>query len=294
MLPIVTMGKKDMPEAKETNRRMPGESSVEGVDSLKRLNFDAFIIDLDGCVYRGETPIPGAGTAIAALMKKGKKILFVTNNSTDTPGGFSKKLRGMGIEVPPSMILTSSVATAIQMRALDRGKVFMIGETGLKEALEGEGFEIVGEGGAGKAEYVVTGLDRALTYGKVAAACSAISRGAKYLATNDDPVLPYEGGYLPGAGAIVSMIRTVTGKRPLVMGKPSKRIITTALGLLKTSRERVAIVGDAIGLDIRAGKRAGLFSILVLTGVSKREDVEKSTIKPDLVLDGIGDLLERV
>lgn len=258
---------------------------------MGKLEMDAFIFDLDGCIYRGDTAIPGADKVISSLNARGKKILFVTNNSTRTPEGFSNKLEGLGIGVPASLILTSSGATAIYMRDLERGVVFVVGESGLKEALEREGFEVVGEGDAMRARYVVSGLDRGLTYSKVAAACSAIRGGATYIATNRDPVLPHEGGYLPGAGSIVNMIRTVTGKSPLTIGKPSRRMMDMALGILGTCRARTAMVGDTLDLDIEAGKRAGLFSILVLTGVSKREDVAKSRAKPDLILDSVKDLI---
>jgi len=258
---------------------------------MSKLDLDAFIFDLDGCIYRGDTAVPGSDKTISALKGKGKKILFLTNNSTRSPEGFSAKLKGLGIDVPPSLILTSAGATAMYMRNLEKGRVFVVGESGLENALEEEGFEIVGEGDALKAKYVVSGLDRAMTYGKVAAACSAIRGGARYIATNEDPVLPHEGGYLPGAGSIVSMIRTATGRRPLVIGKPSKRMMEMALGMLGIRRERTAMVGDTLDLDITAGKRARLFSILVLTGVSRREDVEKSRVKPDLVLESVSDLM---
>jgi 4-nitrophenyl phosphatase len=259
---------------------------------MRQLDLDAFIFDLDGCIYRGDAPIPGAEKTVSTLRGKGKKVLFLTNNSTRTPEGFSEKLRGFGIDVPPSLILTSAGATAIHMRSLEKGRVFVVGEIGLEEALAKEGFEVVGESCAMKAKYVVSGLDRALTYGKVAAACSAIRGGATYIATNEDPVLPHEGGYLPGAGSIVSMIRTATGRRPLVIGKPSRRMVEMALGLLKTGRDRTAMVGDTLDLDIAAAKRARLFSILVLTGVSGREDVEKSRVKPDLILESVRDLIK--
>lgn len=276
-------------------RYAPGCRQWRGMATcMDKLDLDAFIFDLDGCIYRGDNAIPGSGKALSSLRKKGKKILFLTNNSTMTPEGFSSKLNRFGIEAPPSLILTSAGATAIYMRNLERGPVFIVGESGLQKALEREGFKVVGEDHALDAKYVVSGLDRTLTYAKVAAACSAIRGGAKYIATNEDPVLPHEGGYLPGAGSIVSMIHTVTGRRPLVIGKPSRRMMDMALGTLGTCRGRTAMVGDTLGLDIAAGKKARLFSILVLTGVSRRDDVAKSIAKPDLVLESVGDLADLV
>ncbi len=257
-----------------------------------KLDHEAFIIDLDGCVYRGNTIIPGADRAISELRRRGKRILFLTNNSTETPEGFARRLRAFGIESDPSLILTSAVATAMYMRRLERGTAYVVGEEGLRLALEGEGFRVVEHGEAESAKYVVSGLDRKLTYAKIAAACSAIFNGARYIATNADPVLPFEGGYLPGAGAILSMISAVTGQKPLVIGKPSKRIISMALRKLGASSARTALVGDVLDIDIMAGKRAGLFSILLLSGVSRREDVEKSRLKPDLVLEDLSKVLD--
>jgi len=271
---------------------MPLTSNVwgSGAIGMSKLDFDAFILDLDGCIYSGDSLIPGSERAVSSLRANGKKILFLTNNSTNTSQGFSEKLKGLGIHVPPQSILTSAVATAIYMRRLQRGKVFVVGESGLKNALAAEGFEVVDEGGASKAKYVVSGLDRTLTYRKTAAACSAIRGGAKYIATNEDPVFPSEGGLLPGAGSIACMIATATGRRPLVIGKPSKRMVEMGLEMLGTHRERTAMVGDTLDLDVKAAKRAGLFSILVLTGVSRRADVERSRVKPDLILESVSNL----
>jgi 4-nitrophenyl phosphatase len=259
-----------------------------------KLDFNAYIFDLDGCIYRGDVLIPGADKVIMKLRAQKRKILFLTNNSTGSPLDYSKKLRGMGIDASPSDILTSSAATAIYMRKLEKGSVYVIGEKALKDAIAAEGFQILGEEDARGAKYVVSGLDRELSYGKVSAACSSILMGAKYLATNADPTLPYEGGYLPGAGAIISMISRVTGRRPSVIGKPSKNMMTLALGILGTDMMNTAIVGDALDIDIKAGKKANLYSILVLTGVTQRRELENNSSQPNLVLNSIQDLMEYI
>jgi 4-nitrophenyl phosphatase len=259
-----------------------------------KLDFNAYIIDLDGCIFRGNMLIPGADEVIVNLRTKKRKMLFLTNNSTASPSDYSTKLKGMGVDVNPHDILTSSIGMAMYMRKLEKGGVYVIGEKALKAAIAAEGFQILREVDAKKAKYVVSGLDRKLTYDKVSAACSAIFIGAKYLATNTDPILPYEGGQLPGAGAIVSMILRVTNKRPLVIGKPSTNMITIALNILGTEAKQTAIVGDSLDTDIKAGKKMNLFSILTLTGVTKKEDLKNHPVQPDLVLNSIKDLVEYI
>lgn len=258
-----------------------------------KLGFKAYIFDLDGCVYRSDEPLPGAREAIERLREKGRKILFLTNNSTGTPRGYAEKLTGIGIEATPEDVLTSSEAMAIHMRRLERGRVYVIGEEALVEAISREGFEIVGEEGAPQARYVVSGLDRGLTYGKLSAACSAIFNGAIYLATNTDPVLPTKAGFFPGAGAISSMIRGVTGVRPRVIGKPSKWIISLALSRMGVVAREAAIVGDSVETDIVAGRNSGLFTILISAGYPNDKSSRRK-IRPDLTLRSLRDLLQHI
>ena len=259
-----------------------------------KLNFKAFIFDIDGSLSRGNSPIEGASEIIAMLRRKGKKILLLTNNSTGTPEGYEEKLGKMGINVSQEEILTSSMATAVYMKKFNQGKVYVIGEEALSSAISREGFTILNEEEAREAKYVVCGLDRHVTYDKLAAASYAIQNGAKFIAANADRSLPVEDGYLPGAGAILSAIIKTTNVRPLIVGKPSKRIMKIAMDRLGTTKDEVAIVGDALETDIKAGRNSRIYSILVLTGVTKEEDLATSRVKPDLVLGsiaGLSDLL---
>jgi 4-nitrophenyl phosphatase len=255
-----------------------------------KLNFKAFIFDIDGSLSKGDSPIEGAPEIIAMLRRKGKKILLLTNNSTGTPKEYAKKLGKMGIGVSEEEILTSSMATAAYMKKFDRGGVYVVGEEALASAISGEGFTILNEEGVRKAGYVVCGLDRHVTYEKLAAASYAIQNGAKFIAANADRSLPMEDGYLPGAGAILSAIIKTTNVRPLVVGKPSKRIMKIALDWLGMTKDEVAIVGDTLETDIKAGRNSGIYSILVLTGVSKEEELATSRVKPDLVLASVAAL----
>lgn len=258
----------------------------------RKLDFKAFIFDLDGCVYRGERPVEGAVDVISALKAKRKKVLFLTNNSTKTPREYADKLRKMGIEVSTQEIMTSSIATAIYMRRLEREGCYVIGEKALKSALCNEGFTLLSEAEAKMARYLICGLDFDLTYRKLAAACIAIQCGAKFIATNADPSLPIEGGLMPGAGAIISAIVEVTGVKPIIVGKPSKRIMDIAIKKLDVSKEEVAIIGDCLYTDLAAGKGAGIYTILVLTGATTKDDLMKSKQKPNLILESVADLLK--
>jgi len=258
----------------------------------RKLDFKAFIFDLDGCIYRGDRPVEGAVDVIDTLRAKEKKVLFLTNNSTKTPREYTNKLRRMGIEASTQEIMTSSLATAIYMRRLERGGCYVIGEEALESALSGEGFTLLDEAEAKRARYLVCGLDFGLTYEKLVAACFAIQGGAKFIATNADPSLPVEGGFMPGAGAIISAIVEATGVKPIVVGKPSKKIMDIALKRLGVSREEAAIIGDCLYTDLAAGKRAGIYTILVLTGATSKDDLMESRQQPDLILESVADLLK--
>ncbi len=271
-----------------------------------RLHHEAFIFDLDGCIYRGNSVIEGAPEVVEALRGKGRKVLFLTNNSTKTPRQFVEKLARMGIAANDADIMTSSIATSKYLRGRRRGRgiergregetgrgrgsCYVVGEEGLCAALRSEGFELLEEGRAAEADYIVCGLDMKVTYEKLAAACVAIQNGAKFIATNADPNLPVEGGYLPGAGSIVRLIEEATGVRPLIIGKPSPRIVRMALERLGTTAGETAMVGDTLNMDIKAGRAAGLLTILVLTGAADMRAVSSSRVKPDIVLDSVAGL----
>ncbi len=254
------------------------------------VNLKGLIIDLDGCVYRGEELVDGADVAIKSLKESGKKILYLTNNSTKTPEEYAAKLQKLGIEALPRDILTSATATAQYMRSFEKGKCFVVGERALRTALAQEGFTIV-DGVDEDVRYVVCGLDRQLTYDKLAAACLAVQRGAKFIATNADPVLPVEKGHLPGAGSIVGAIKIATGLKPIVVGKPSKYIMDLAIKRLGVEKDKVAIVGDQIDIDVRAGKVVGIHTILLLTG---RDLPKRSDLSPDLVIKSLQDLISMI
>jgi 4-nitrophenyl phosphatase len=255
------------------------------------------LIDLDGVVYIGRDPIRGSAGFLAEARRRGLRFLLVTNNSTTSPELVAERLRGMQIEVQPDEILTSAQAAVayVKLHAEPGARVRIIGEAGLRQAAEEEGFRIV-EDGEATADWVIAGLDRAFNYEKLARATRDIMRGARFVATNADALLPIEGGqFVPGAGTMVAAIKTATAVEPVVLGKPEQGLFEHGLRRLGgLAAQEAAMVGDRIDTDIVGGHRAGLRTILVLSGVSTRAEGEAGTPPPDAIvadLAGVADLL---
>jgi len=246
-----------------------------------------FLIDLDGVVYTGNTAIRGAAEFFQFLETTGRRSVCITNNSTLTAEQYVTKLDGMGIRVRESQILTSPQATAIYLREeLGMGpgaRVFPIGEEGLVRAMLAEGFELVDN----RAEVVVCGLDRRLTYERLMRACFAIRDGAKLIASNPDLALPTERGILPGNGATIAYLEAATGVTATVIGKPEATMLNVAMEMAGARREETAMIGDNLLTDIPAGINAGVTSILVLTGLARREDLAGAAVQPHLVLEDL-------
>jgi len=247
-----------------------------------------FLIDLDGCIYRGNQPLPSSKEFIDFLHKRSYKVLFLTNNSTQLPSEYVKKLRNMDIFAEEKEILTSGVATALYLKNWkQKGKAYVIGENALKEAILSVGWEIDDN----DVDAVVVGLDRNFTFEKLKKANYLIRKGARFIATNPDKTFPQENSIEPGAGSIVSAVSSASQRRPIVIGKPSSYIGKIALSMLDLLPSEVAIVGDRIDTDVLLAKRIKSISFLVLTGVSTNEDLVKSKIKPDLVFNNLTELL---
>jgi len=258
------------------------------------LRIKGLIIDLDGCVYVGNKVVEGVPEALEELAKRGIKLLYLTNNSSKTAYEYSKKLKDMGIKAETNDILTSAEATAcyIAERYGARGKkVFLIGSEAFKAELEKRGLAVVD---SLDVDFVVLGVDFSFNYDKLTKACRAILRGAKFIASNLDATIPSEEGILPGAGSLASAVTKATGVKPIVVGKPSKRIILEALRRLGVGKEEVAIVGDRIETDIKAGKSTDIYTILVLTGVTSLEKLLEvdEKLRPDLVIDSLADIVK--
>ncbi|MBE3554781.1 MAG: TIGR01457 family HAD-type hydrolase [Thermicanus sp.] len=243
--------------------------------------YKSFLIDLDGTLYRGEELIQDAPSFLAWLRDEGFSFAILTNNSTRTPQQVAEKLLRMGFYVTAEEIFTSSLATAEYLKTKHAGKrIYPIGEEGLIEALQKAGYSLVDGENPQDVEVVVSGLDREVTYEKLARGALAIRAGAAFIATNGDKALPTERGFLPGAGSLAGLLSITTGVDPTVVGKPSKIIVEMALNRFGFKQKESLIIGDNLHTDILAGKNGGLDTLLLFTGVTTREEAETSTIRP--------------
>ncbi|GGD63871.1 TIGR01457 family HAD-type hydrolase [Paenibacillus nasutitermitis] len=250
------------------------------------------LIDLDGTLYNGQTMIEGADAFILLLREKQIPYLFVTNNSTTAPEAVASRLRGMGIPAESTDVCTSAIAAASYIAERQPGaRVFVVGETGLHESVAEAGLQVV----EGAPDFVVQGIDRKLTYARLAAAVKHIRGGAQYVLTNPDVLLPSDGELLPGAGTIAAMLRTATGIEPVLIGKPSSVLMHVALEQLGLSPEETWVIGDNPATDIAAGHAAGCPTILLLTGLATKADyadlLQRAGCEADVVLEDLHKLI---
>lgn len=246
------------------------------------------LLDMDGVVYRGNTPTPGVAQFFQFLRSAGLAFRLITNNSIRTAAQYAEKLNRMGIQVEEAAILPAGEATALLLGRVARpgARVYAIGHDGLVRPLQQAGFVLSED----HPEYVVVGLDMGFNYDKLRIACQAIRAGARFVAANADATLPTEDTLVPGSGALVAAIETCSGVRPWVIGKPETTMLHMALEAMGVETNEAAIVGDRLETDILAGQRAGITTILVLTGVCSGEDVKRSVTKPDYVFDNLVEL----
>lgn len=239
------------------------------------------LLDLDGVVYEGQNVIPEAPGFFRRLRANGRAVQFITNNSSATPEQFADRLISMGIEAAPNEVLTSAIATGAYLRERmpGGGRAFVIGEQGLRQAVMGASFELVDQ----RPDVVVVGLDRSFDYHKLTLAIRGVKGGALFIGSNPDTTLPAEDGLIPGAGSFQAAIRAATGVEPVIIGKPQPTMMTMALARLGLRPEEAVAIGDRLDTDIVGGHRAGLPTILVLTGISTQDDADRAEIKPNLI-----------
>jgi 4-nitrophenyl phosphatase len=239
-------------------------------------NIKALILDMDGVIWKGDAPIGDLPATFKKIRERGLKFVFATNNGTKTPEEYRDKLAELGVEIEPSQAVTSALGIAFMMsQKHPRGmKVFMIGEDGIRVALEEKGFEVVGVEDAPRAEAVVMGIDRSVNFQKIAEATLLVRAGVPFYTTNTDRTFPTPRGEIPGSGAWLSVVVTATGVQPQVAGKPFPYLMELALERLGTSKEETLVVGDRLETDIAAGQAVGCPTALVLSGVSKLEDAK--------------------
>ena len=257
-----------------------------------------YVFDLDGVIYRGDQPQPQAKEAILGLRRQGHTVHFYTNNSSMTRKAYSRKLARMGIPTSPDDIMTSAYATALYFVENDAvGKtVYRIGGPGVTRELESVGMKLVrnGDWTDEPIDYVVVGIDRAFSYRKLARAQSAILAGATFIATNEDLTYPTEnGGVVPGNGCLVAAVRAATATEPLVIGKPECYALEKILEMTQTPRDRAYMIGDNLTTDIAVGNKAGVHIVLVLGGITSRDEAERATgnQKPERIINTLGELL---
>jgi glycerol-1-phosphatase len=250
--------------------------------------YDAILLDLDGVLYRGPEPIAGAPQAVERLRAAGKRVAFVTNNSSRTPGRVAERLASVGIRAEPDEVVTSALATADLLAERGTRSAFVIGEDGLRTALANAGIELA-DGSDGSVDAVVVGFDRTADYRKLKDGAVLVERGASLVASNPDPAFPAPAGEAwPGAGALLAVIETTTGLRGEVVGKPHPPLLHRALE--RAGGGRPLVVGDRLDTDIAGAAGLGWDSALVLTGSTRREDLDASPWTPTHVVDSLADL----
>lgn len=258
------------------------------------LPYTTYLIDLDGVIYRGNELLPGAKEFVSWLETKQKKYLFLTNNSFATAAQILAKLEHLGISSDHAHLLTAGQA-AVQniVRRLPQGVIYVVGEQPLVDLVKSYGLTPANID-AREADAVLVGLDRDFDYAIMNCAMNIVRSGALFVTINRDPVLPIAGGFIPGCGALAAAIEVASGVTPEVVGKPEPMLLQEAMHMLSSQPDETVMVGDGLQVDILAGQNAGTQTLLVLSGSSSKEDLEKSPIKPDHVYDNLADLMKEL
>jgi NagD protein len=252
---------------------------------------ECWLTDMDGVLVHEGIPVPGAQDFIQALEKSGKRYRVLTNNSIYTPRDLHARLRVSGIDVPAAAIWTSALATA-QFLDSQRpgGTAYVIGEAGLTTALHEIGYVLT----ESQPDYVVLGETRSYSFTAITRAIRLVDGGARFIATNPDPVGPSADGNLPACGAVAALITRATGVEPYFVGKPNPLMMRSALNAVGGHSESTAMIGDRMDTDIVSGMEAGMETVLVLTGVTTRAMVDRFPFRPSRIVDSIADLVAEV
>ncbi|HMB33725.1 MAG TPA: HAD-IIA family hydrolase [Methylomirabilota bacterium] len=255
-----------------------------------RFPYRGWLLDLDGTVYLGEQLIPGAAVAIAALREAGRRVAFLSNKPLQTRDDYAAKLSRLGVPATADDVINSSLVLARHLRTLDAGApVYVIGEPPLHAEMTAHGFEVRDDE---RVRWVVIAFDRTFTYAKLNIALQAVRGGARLIATNPDRTCPVEGGEIPDCAGMIAAVEAVTDtKVELIVGKPSPIILEVALRALGCAASESVIVGDRVETDMVMGKRLGLATILVLSGVTHADDPRIAALAPDHVLRSVRELI---
>ena len=252
---------------------------------------ECWLTDMDGVLVHEERAIPGAAEFLQALQETGRRFLVLTNNSIYTPRDLRARLQGSGIDIPEEAIWTSALATA-QFLADQRagGSAYVVGEAGLTTALHNVGYTMTER----DPDYVVLGETRTYSFTAITRAIRLIEGGARFIATNPDVTGPSTEGPLPATGSIAALITAATGVKPYYVGKPNPLMMRSALNRIDAHSESTVMIGDRLDTDVRSGLEAGLRSILVLTGSTRPDQVDRYPFVPTSICDSIADVVPLV
>lgn len=261
------------------------------MNNLREKNI--FLLDMDGTIYLGDELIDGAKKFLETIKNKGKRYIFLTNNSSKSKESYVEKLSRLGIEASAEEVFTSGEATTMYLKKEKEGaKIYLLGTEALEEEFIRAGFVLEKERHK-NIDYVVLGFDTTLTYEKLWAACEYISEGVEYIATHPDFNCPLPNDkFMPDAGAMAALIEASTGKMPKVIGKPNKEVVESIALKYGLNKEDMVMVGDRLYTDIKTGENAGIASVLVYSGETKEEDYKKSEIRADYVFNSIKDMID--
>ncbi len=255
----------------------------------------ALILDMDGVLWRDNTPIGDLPAIFNRIRKRGLKVALATNNATRTVDEHMAKVAGFGVTLEPWQLVSSASAAAnvLSKEFPNGGAVFIVGENGIQRALEERGFTpIIDPDDESRPVAVVGGIDRYVTYDKLRRATLHIRAGVPFYGTNPDKTFPTPEGLVPGAGAILAAIEAATDVKPVIIGKPKPAMMYMALEKLGTTPEETLVVGDRLETDIAAGQAAGCQTALVLSGVSSREQANEWRPAPDVVSESLSALID--
>lgn len=264
-----------------TNQETKGDS---GSEKEKK----SYLIDMDGVLVHGERAIPGANDFISRLDEGGHKYLVLTNNSRYTPDDLQHRLNASGIPVDSKHIFSSAMATASFVKSQKpEGSAFVLGGTGLYQALNDVGYSLTDY----NPDYVILGETESYSYDRIIRASQLIMAGVPFIATNPDPSGPAESGTIPGCGAVAAMLEKATGYIAYYVGKPNPLIMRLALRYLDEHSENAAMVGDRMDTDIKVGLESGMETIMVLTGVTKKEMIGRFPYRPRRVVNSVAEII---
>jgi glycerol-1-phosphatase len=252
--------------------------------------FDGLLVDLDGVVWVGREMLPGSVEALRSLLDQGKQIVFVTNNPAKLASEYAQRLRDAGVAVADDRVVTAGEATARLAAEQGGGTAFVIGAPAFHESVAAAGMKLLEGEASHEADVVVVSGHRGFDYGELLTATRALQRGARLLATSRDPTMPMPGGAWPGTGAVLAAVETASGATAEIGGKPEPHLFELARERIAAA-ERVAMVGDRVSSDVEGGRRAGLETVLVLSGGTGREEAEGAVPPPDHILDDLAALV---